>query len=162
MTTKYEVSFKFSQDELAHHLMPRKGVIVTLVVENENENGKKEITDFISFYNLPSSILKCKDVQHDYKNLNIAYLYYYSTTKNDLKELVSYALVYAKDKTVRNKEDDDTEFDVFNCLNLMENSKFIRELKFGAGDGSLHYYMFNYLLKHPGYMGADKICTVLV
>jgi len=75
---------------------------------------------------------------------------------------MSYALVYAKDKSVRNKDDDDTEFDVFNCLNLMENTSFIRELKFGAGDGSLHYYMFNYLLKHPGYMGADKIATVLV
>jgi len=72
MTAKYEISFKFSQDELAHHLMPRKGVIVTLVVENSDENDKKVITDFVSFYHLPSSILKCKDVPHDYKTLNVS------------------------------------------------------------------------------------------
>jgi glycylpeptide N-tetradecanoyltransferase len=27
--------------------------------------------------------------------------------------------------------------DVFNCLDLMENSSFIKELKFGPGDGKL-------------------------
>jgi len=75
MTEKYEISFKFSQDELAHHLMPIKGVIYTLVVENENpETNKKEVTDFLSFYHLPSSILKCKDVPHSYKTLHVSKL----------------------------------------------------------------------------------------
>lgn len=54
MTKKKAVSFKFSQDELAHHLMPRDGVIMTLVVEDEN----KVLTDFISYYHLPSSVLR--------------------------------------------------------------------------------------------------------
>lgn len=26
----------------------------------------------------------------------------------------------------------------------MENGKFVRELKFGIGDGHLQYYLFNY------------------
>lgn len=102
MTEKYEISFKFSQDELAHHLMPIKGVIYTLVVENENpETNKKEVTDFLSFYHLPSSILKCKDVPHSYKTLHVAYMYYHSCTKNDIKEMVKFALHYAKDKSIR-------------------------------------------------------------
>lgn len=101
LTKKYEVSFKFSQDELAHHLLPRNGVVMTLVVENDDENGNRVLTDFISFYNLPSQILKCKDVQHDYKSMNIAYLYYYSCTKNSIEDMMAYTLVYAQSKNVR-------------------------------------------------------------
>ena len=35
-------------------------------------------------------------------------------------------------------------FDVFNALSLLDNSLFLGELKFGAGDGHLNYYLFNY------------------
>lgn len=34
--------------------------------------------------------------------------------------------------------------DVFNALNQMENESFLKDLKFGSGDGSLHYYLFNW------------------
>ena len=39
------------------------------------------------------------------------------------------------------------DFDVFNCLNLMENDDFIEELKFGVGDGKLQYYTYNWRLR---------------
>jgi glycylpeptide N-tetradecanoyltransferase len=35
-------------------------------------------------------------------------------------------------------------FDVFNALTLLDNSLFLDELKFGAGDGHLNFYLFNY------------------
>jgi glycylpeptide N-tetradecanoyltransferase len=35
-------------------------------------------------------------------------------------------------------------FDVFNALTLHDNPLFLEALKFGAGDGQLHYYLFNY------------------
>jgi glycylpeptide N-tetradecanoyltransferase len=35
-------------------------------------------------------------------------------------------------------------FDVFNALTLLDNPLFLEEQKFGAGDGSLHYYLYNY------------------
>jgi glycylpeptide N-tetradecanoyltransferase len=35
-------------------------------------------------------------------------------------------------------------FDVFNALNLMDNSMFIDDLKFGPGDGYLNYYLYNW------------------
>lgn len=39
------------------------------------------------------------------------------------------------------------DFDVFNALDLMENSKFLEDLLFGVGDGYLHYYLYNYRMK---------------
>lgn len=74
-----------------------------------------------------------------------------------------YTLYWAQDKTFRSSDcTDETEFDVFNCLSIMENTSFLQELKFGAGDGTLHFYMFNYMLKAPGYLDGTKIATVLV
>jgi glycylpeptide N-tetradecanoyltransferase len=35
-------------------------------------------------------------------------------------------------------------FDVFNALTLLDNSLFLEQQKFGAGDGQLHYYLYNY------------------
>ena len=35
-------------------------------------------------------------------------------------------------------------FDVFNALTILDNGLFLEELKFGAGDGHLNYYLFNY------------------
>ena len=48
------IYFKYSQDELGHMLLPREGTIYTIVFEQED----KKVTDFISFYNLPSQVLK--------------------------------------------------------------------------------------------------------
>lgn len=143
--------------------MPREGVVNTLVVENDDENGNRVLTDFISYYHLPSQILKCKDAQHDYKTINIAYLFYYSCTKNDLKTLMTYILIYAKNISEREEGcTDQIEYDVFNCLNIADNMSFIKELKFGPGDGALNYYMFNYLVKDPGFISAKDMCAVLV
>jgi glycylpeptide N-tetradecanoyltransferase len=35
-------------------------------------------------------------------------------------------------------------FDVFNALDLMENIEIFETLKFGIGDGLLHYYLYNW------------------
>lgn len=35
-------------------------------------------------------------------------------------------------------------FDVFNALTLLDNVLFLNDQKFGAGDGQLHYYLYNY------------------
>ena len=33
---------------------------------------------------------------------------------------------------------------MFNALTLLDNTLFLEDLKFGAGDGHLNYYLFNY------------------
>lgn len=36
------------------------------------------------------------------------------------------------------------KFDVLNALTLLDNPLFLEKQFFGAGDGSLHYYLYNY------------------
>lgn len=43
--------------------------------------------------------------------------------------------------------------DVFNALDLMENSKVFNSLQFGAGDGWLQYYVYNW--KCPTMQSSD-------
>lgn len=38
-------------------------------------------------------------------------------------------------------------FDVFNALDLMDNTVFLKELLFEPGDGHLKYYFYNYRVK---------------
>ena len=45
-------------------------------------------------------------------------------------------------------------YDVFNALDLMENQSFLKELKFGMGDGNLNYYLYNF--KCP-YIPENKV-----
>jgi glycylpeptide N-tetradecanoyltransferase len=112
-------------------LLPREGVMYSFVVHNSE---MKKITDFISFYRLPSSILKKNGHNHD--QVNVAYSYYNVATVNPLSELMKYALAQAKEH----------DFDVFNALDIMDNTEFLEELKFAPGDGSLHYYLYNWHL----------------
>ena len=40
----------------------------------------------------------------------------------------------------------ENNFDVFNALDILDNSTYLTELKFSQGDGYLHYYLFNWNL----------------
>ena len=51
--SKFRMNVVFNQEEVKHWFIPRKEVIYTYV--KKSENG--EITDLISFYNLPSLCL---------------------------------------------------------------------------------------------------------
>lgn len=112
-----------------------------------------EITDMMSFYSLPSTIMQ--HPKHDV--LNAAYMYYYATdcilsgegssSSSDadsakttaklsarLNALVADLLVMAKSEG----------FDVVNTLTLMDNNLFLQDQRFGGGDGYLNYYLYNY------------------
>ncbi|XP_025028178.1 glycylpeptide N-tetradecanoyltransferase 1 isoform X2 [Python bivittatus] len=108
----------------------------------ENTDGK--VTDFLSFYTLPSTIMN----HPTHKSLKAAYSFYNVHTKTPLLDLMNDALIMAKLKG----------FDVFNALDLMENKTFLEKLKFGIGDGNLQYYFYNW--KCPS-MGPEKVGLVL-
>lgn len=91
------------------------------------------ITDFFSFYSLPSTIIN--NPKHNL--LEAAYLFYYATDiafqegvnddndvrlKNRLLDLVGDALIVA----------DQAKFDVFNALTLMDNVAVLEDLKVGG------------------------------
>jgi len=113
--------------EFKHWLLPQQGVVSTFVVEDPET---KQITDMVSFYALPSSILG----NEKYRTLCAAYAYYYFYTKTPLNQLMNDALIKAKAQ----------DFDVFNALDVLHNEQFLKELKFGIGDGALQYYLFNW------------------
>jgi len=123
---KFPLHPEFDKDEIAHWILPREGVVYSFV--RENPNG--EVTDVCSFYSLPSSILG----NEKYNLLKAAYSYWNVATTVPLHELMYDALIFAKQR----------DFDVFNALNVMENDQFLKELKFGIGDGFLQYYLYNW------------------
>ena len=124
--SKFQLAVQFTAEEIAHWLLPRPGVIDSHVATN----AKGEVTDFISFYHLPSTIIGNEQHSH----LRAAYSYYNIATSVDLCDLMRDALILAKV----------AEVDVFNALNQMENVKFLEDLKFGKGDGNLQYYLYNW------------------
>ncbi|KAH8851760.1 Glycylpeptide N-tetradecanoyltransferase 1 [Schistosoma japonicum] len=123
---KFSIHPIFTKEEFQHFFVPRDNVVYSFVVETEDG----QITDFCSFYVLPSSVMKCK--QHN--SLRAAYSFYNVSTITPWPALIQDMLISAKQ----------LQFDVFNALDLMENGKFLEELKFGIGDGDLHYYLYNW------------------
>lgn len=124
--SQFEWTIEFTEEELLHWLLPVENVIYTYVVENDNV-----ISDFISFYILPSSVIG----NDKHKQIKAAYSFYYgvSDAKN-LTPLMNDALILANNMNC----------DVFNCLEILNNHIFLEELKFGKGDGTLQFYMFNW------------------
>lgn len=137
---KFDLAPMFSEEEFKHWFSPQAGIIDGFVVENSNG----EITDFVSYYTLPSTV-----VYHPtHKNLKAAYSFYNVSTKTPWVELMMDALITAKN----------SGFDVFNALDLMDNKEFLEPLKFGIGDGNLQYYLYNW--RCPS-MAPNKIGLVL-
>ncbi|PVH84072.1 N-myristoyl transferase [Cadophora sp. DSE1049] len=141
---KFEMAPMFTREEVEHWLLykktsPEEQVVWSYVVENPST---KKLTDFFSFYILESSVIN----NANHKNVRAAYLFYYATEhalspqysradlKKRLNELMNDALILAKKY----------KFDVFNALTLLDNTLFLEDQKFGAGDGQLHYYLYNY------------------
>lgn len=106
--------------------MPKENTVHSYVVHEEGRPD--EITDFFSFYQLPT---QCLGKETD---LNIMYSYYGAYRANSVQAVTAHALKYAKQLGA----------DVFNMLDIMQNEQAFEELKFGRGDGYLHYYFYNY------------------
>lgn len=130
--SQFVVATDFDENDVEHWLLPKENVVDGYVVESPLTH---EITDFCSFYTLPSTILG----NPNYSTLKAAYSYYNVATKTPLIQLMNDALIIAKSK----------DYDVFNALDVMENESLLKDLKFGPGDGKLHYYLYNYRLRHP-------------
>ncbi|KAJ3515091.1 hypothetical protein NLJ89_g1978 [Agrocybe chaxingu] len=119
----------------------REGQVTWSYVVEDPETGT--ITDFFSFYSLPSTVIN--NTTHPI--LEAAYLFYYATevglqpsedqdekVKKRLLALVGDALIVANE----------AKFDVFNALTLMDNVPILQDLRFGVGDGFLNFYLYNW------------------
>uniref|UniRef100_A0A0N4ZPN0 Glycylpeptide N-tetradecanoyltransferase n=1 Tax=Parastrongyloides trichosuri TaxID=131310 RepID=A0A0N4ZPN0_PARTI len=124
---KFDLVPIYTEDDFRHFFAPIDNVIYSYVVEDDKGN----VTDMCSFYNLPSTV-----VSHPkHKIIKAAYSFYNVATTIPYQQLMNDALIFA---ALNN-------FDVFNALNVMENSEeILKDLKFGIGDGNLHYYLYNW------------------
>ena len=87
---QFKVHGYYDKALVKHWFLPRKQVVYSYV----RENKEKVITDFISFYSLPSSIL-----QHEnYKKLMAAYSFFNINTTLSVKEIMKCALILAKNE----------------------------------------------------------------
>lgn len=126
-------------------MLPKEGVVYTWVVEDPDS---KQITDFCSFYSLPSSILN----DPKYNILNAAYGYYCVAKDNDPDRLCA---LY-KDLCILAK---DADFDVFNVTEVMQHKKIIHDLNFKVGDGTLAHYLYNWRLQ---VIAPEEVGIILV
>jgi len=152
---RYEIMQTFSTDaDVDHWFISGRGreengkrveqVVWAYVVEDPTTH---KITDVISFYSLPSTIMK-----HPKHNvLNAAYMYYYASEAAFPAEGTSDAKGKAKLAERLNALVNDllimakhNNFDVLNALSLMDNNVFLQPQQFGAGDGLLNYYLYNW------------------
>lgn len=129
--SQFIVAPDLDENDVEHWLLPKEDVVDCYLVESPETH---EIIDFCSFYTLPSSILG----NQNYSTLKAAYSFYNVSTKTPLLQLMNDALIVAKQN----------DYDVFNALDVMQNESFLKELKFGPGDGKLHYYLYNYRIRH--------------
>jgi len=131
----------FEEHEIVHYMTHRPDVVDAYVRTNE----KGEVTDFLSWFNLPSTILN----NAKYTSLKAAYSFYNVATSISFEALIKDLLVLAKK----------ADFDVLNCLDVMDNETILKELKFGKGDGNLQYYLYNW--RCPA-MESKKVGLVLM
>jgi len=126
---KHQLVPKFSQEDFAHWLLPRAGVVSSFVAQNDPKDPSR-ITDLCSYYHLPSTVIG----NPKHHNLFAAYSFYNVANTVSLKDLMQDAMIFAKRQ----------HQDVFNALNLMDNQDVLQDLKFGIGDGRLQYYLYNW------------------
>ncbi|KAK2080197.1 hypothetical protein QBZ16_000050 [Prototheca wickerhamii] len=131
LLTGYLASFRLApvlhEEEVAHWMLPVPNVMHTYVVERA---GTGELTDLLSFYTLPSTVINHKT----HTSLTAAYMFYSVPATVPLAQLLGDALILASS----------TGHDVFNALDIFENGPVLRDLKFGIGDGKLRYYLYNW------------------
>eukprot|EP00371_Babesia_bovis_P003560 XP_001612207.1 myristoyl-CoA:protein N-myristoyltransferase, N-terminal domain containing protein [Babesia bovis T2Bo] len=135
--TSYKIHQVFTDEEVNHAFLPKKDIVYTYV--KCSEEGM--VTDILSFYCLESSVINNPRVSH----IRAAYSYYNVATTVSFKNLMQKALHFAHEHS----------FDVFNALDLMENSSILEDLKFGEGDGGLHYYIYNWRVTNVSFQYYD-------
>ena len=134
---RFQLAPTFTEEDVRHWLVFQKDVISSYVVEDD----KGAVTDFFSFYTLPSTIIG----NAEYDELKAAYMFYTVPGTHSVEELLQQSLILAKA----------SGHDVYNALDILENGKggLLKDLRFGEGDGKLRYYLYNW--RCPALEGTD-------
>lgn len=126
----YKVHISFTEEEVEHFLLPQKAVVYSYLIKDE----QGRVTDFTSFYALPSSVLN----HPEHSKIYAAYGFYTFTA--NVADTVRYntlikdALFFAKAE----------KFDVYNITEVMQHKHAIKDNMFKPGDGNLAHYLYNW------------------
>lgn len=141
----YKVHISFTEDEVAHFMLPQHDVVYSYVIK-DYKTGK--VTDFTSFYSLPSHVLN----HPEHKRINAAYGFYSFVSSGDaarFNALMKDALIFAR------KE----KFDVFNVTEVMMHRHGLEKNMFKMGDGNLAHYLYNWRINT---VKAEDVGIILV
>ena len=118
---RYKIHTIFSIEDFKHYFLPRDNVVYSYVVERNDK-----IVNFASFYAINTIAVHSKAKDNIVRG---AYLYYIVDI-----DIISNIINFASE----------LKFDVFNCMDLMSNDKFIQPCKFIVGTGKSNYYFYNW------------------
>jgi hypothetical protein len=137
-----------------HHLLPKKDVVWTYVIENKDSDGKKYVSDFFSMYRLTQTCTSKEQLGHKYDMMHSGCLFYYGLTLNSLEDVIKKCLYISRDEM---------DCDAFSAMSVMDNTKemFCDRLGFLPGDGALHWYLVNWSLGDH-VIKSNDIGTILI
>ena len=69
---QFKLHFKYTEEEVKYWFIPRKDVIYSYVVERIDENKNPIVTDLISFYSLPSTIIN--NAKHSHLRVEVMFI----------------------------------------------------------------------------------------
>lgn len=120
---RYSLHPIFSVEEFKDHFYGNECITSYVLLDNN-----EEVTNFISYYKLPSTNIKTK------MDINNGYLYYYASITETPYRLIKDIMIVAKKEGM----------DVFTMQDVLENTTVINELDFSEGTGELYYYLYNW------------------
>lgn len=123
--SKFKLHIRFTLTDVFHTFIPLKDVVSSYVVEVNDK-----ITDFASFFHLPSTITG----NNRYDTLYSAYSYYNVPGSLAAHELMENLIIEANYMSK----------DAFIALNIMDNEKCFERLNFSVGTAGLNYYLYNF------------------
>lgn len=127
-----DLSVYFTLEEFTQRILPRKNIVYSYITKNNSA--------FFSFFCVSSTVLtNCKHTE-----IRSAHLYYHS----DLGDIMSEILLITKQEG----------FDVLTTLDIMDNSKFLKDNKFASSNTELKYYLYNWRCKE---IPKEKIGVIL-
>lgn len=118
---KYKIAPHYNLEEFKHWYYPREEVVYTYVVKQEGQ-----VRDFVSFYSLSS--------YYGEQEIKSGRLFGYTCLNSSLVTLIKNAMYIAQTEG----------FDVFSCINIMDNHEFMDTLRFIHDDKDFYYYIYNY------------------
>ncbi len=126
---RYSVHPIYTFEEFKHTFFGNR--IVYCYVTERND----EVSDFISYYCLPSKVLN--ENKEKYPFIYNAYLFYYTSNYETAYRLINDVLIMARRDGM----------DVFTALDTFEHECIFNTLNFIKGTGTLHFYMYNWKVK---------------